>query len=103
MLTIYTAKTFFARLIGLLGKSNLPPDEALLIPHCMGVHTWFMRFPIDVVWLDWQNKVIEIQANLGPWRVARGPKGTVACLELAEGGAGKHALFVGNDIASLLN
>ncbi len=97
-LKIHTAKTFFARLIGLLWRTSLPPDEALLISRCAGVHTWFMRFTIDVVWLDSENRILGVVENLKPWKTARGPVGTVHCLELAAGGVKRHNIEVGQNI-----
>ena len=95
-LKIHIAKTFSARLIGLLGRASLPPDEALLIPRCAGVHTWFMRFAIDVLWLDENNRVIGMVEDLKPWKTARGPIGTVHCLELAAGEAKNQKFDVGS-------
>ena len=94
-LKIHVAKTFFARLIGLLGRTSLPPDEALLISRCAGVHTWFMRFAIDALWLDENNRVIGMAENLKPWKTARGPVGTVHCLELAAGGVKRQRIGMG--------
>ncbi|MEI6515320.1 MAG: DUF192 domain-containing protein [bacterium] len=66
------AGTFHARAEGLLGKSGLEPGYGLLIRPCSSIHTLFMRFPIDVIFLDSQNRVVRIVRNLPPWRMARG-------------------------------
>ena len=49
---IIEARGFLTRLIGLAGRADLPPDTALHLPRCRSVHTFGMRFPLDLVWLD---------------------------------------------------
>ena len=66
------ADTHWSRMRGLLGTS--PSDFrngcGLWIVPCRGVHTWAMRFPIDVVYLDRARSVIHIERDLSPWRFA---------------------------------
>ena len=83
-----------------MGRGSLPLGEALLIPRCAGVHTWFMRFAIDVVWLDNGNRILGVVENLKQWKTARGPAGTVHCLELVAGGAKRHEIEVGTIVHS---
>ena len=87
------AKTYFARLRGLIG-SRLGPDEALLIPHCRQVHTFFMSYPIDIVFLDKAMRVISIH-TLSPWRISPLILGSFYALELPKGGAKKQGIEVG--------
>jgi hypothetical protein len=82
---VAVADTFLSRFIGLLGRSGLGVEEALLIKPCASIHTFFMRFPIDLVFLDKQNRVLRICTAVGPNRVRLGPRGTVSVLEVAEG------------------
>ncbi|MBP5296859.1 MAG: DUF192 domain-containing protein [Bacteriovoracaceae bacterium] len=63
------ADNFFSRGKGLLGRSFLAPQTGLLIRPCNSIHTFFMQFPIDVIFLDGQGQVIKIQRNLAPWRL----------------------------------
>jgi len=56
------------RMKGLLGHSSLPEDEGLWFPHETSVHTFFMRFPIDVAFLDRRGRVIALYHSLRPWR-----------------------------------
>lgn len=79
------ADTFGARLRGLLGRKALADGEGLLLKPLSSVHTWFMRFPIDVVFLDRELKVVKV-IQLPPWRVAAA-RGAHAALELAAGAA----------------
>jgi uncharacterized membrane protein (UPF0127 family) len=61
------ADRFFPRMWGLLGRPGLPAGEGLVIVPCRSVHMAFMRFPIDVVFLDRQG-VVRHAMQLGPWR-----------------------------------
>ena len=54
---VEVAATFWERLIGLIGRSNLKPGAGLLIEPCRSVHTFFMRFPIDVIFIDGEGRV----------------------------------------------
>jgi len=76
------ADTFWSRLVGLLNRKNLSPGEGLLINPCRGVHTWFMRFPIDVVFLDRDLRVVGVVENLTPYRCSPFFNNAVMTLEL---------------------
>jgi uncharacterized protein len=92
------AETFMSRLRGLLGRSELPRDEGLLIIPCGSVHTWFMRFPIDVVFLDRDLRVVGVAADVRPWRM-RWRRGGKRVLELAAGEAAARGVGVGDRLA----
>ena len=79
-------KSSFARMRGLLGRSGLEPGGGMLIDAAPSVMTFFMRFPIDVVFLDRDRKVVGVRHALRPWRVA-GARRAVAALELPAGTA----------------
>jgi hypothetical protein len=82
------ARSFFARGRGLMGHSGLAPGEGLLIDPCSSVHSFFMRFPIDVVFADKTHRVVGLTATMvpnrpyaGAWRaryVVELPAGTIA-------------------------
>ncbi len=55
---------------GLLGRAGLEPGGGLWIVPCESVHTFFMRFPIDLVYLDRNNRVRKVQHAVGPWRLS---------------------------------
>lgn len=61
------AENFFSRTKGLLGKKSLAENEALIIKPCNSIHTLFMRFAIDAVFLDRQNKVVALKENMEPF------------------------------------
>jgi len=52
---------------GLLGRKDLAKDNALIITHCQSIHMFFMKFPIDVVFCDNQNKVVGLCRNIKPF------------------------------------
>ena len=58
------------RMRGLLGRTGLAEDEALLIPRCGSIHMFFMRFAIDAVFLSAHGTVLKVCENLKPWRLA---------------------------------
>lgn len=81
---VRVARRPWERMIGLLGRRSLEPDEALLIPHCRSVHTWFMRFPLDVVFLDAAGVVVRMIEHLPAFRIVW-VRGADAVLELPAG------------------
>jgi uncharacterized membrane protein (UPF0127 family) len=78
------AESFAARLRGLLGRRALPAREGMLIRRESSVHTFFMRFAIDVVFLDADERVLRIDPDVGPWRL-KACRGARSVLELAAG------------------
>jgi uncharacterized membrane protein (UPF0127 family) len=67
------ARRFAERLIG-LSWSGRPRALALLIPRCRSVHTFGMRFPLDLYWLGPSGDVIRVDRGVRPWRIARCPQ-----------------------------
>jgi len=69
-LRVFHARSFVARLFGLLGRRPLAAGEGLLLEPCSSVHTIGMRYPIDIVMLDGENRVLATRSALAPLRVA---------------------------------
>ena len=69
---------------GLLGRTSLAKDHALVIAPCGGVHTFFMKFPIDVMFVARDGTVRRIASAVRPWRVALSPR-AFAVIETAAG------------------
>ncbi|PYV43996.1 MAG: DUF192 domain-containing protein [Acidobacteria bacterium] len=65
-----TADTIFSSLIGLLGKRNLPHGAGLWLVPCQSIHTMWMRFPIDVIFLDSEKTVVHLIENMKPFRIS---------------------------------
>jgi uncharacterized protein len=98
-LSVATAETFCTRLIGLMGKTSI--DTGLLITDCGSIHTFFMKVPIDAVFIGKDNKVLEIAFNLKPWKVVLPVTGAETTLELAAGSAAKMDIKKGDSITYL--
>lgn len=79
------AATFGSRLRGLLGRSSFEPGEGLHLAPCNAIHTLFMRFPIDVLFLDRDGVVLLALSRLPPWRATRIVSGARSVLELPAG------------------
>jgi uncharacterized membrane protein (UPF0127 family) len=80
---------------GLLGRDGLDPDAALVIAPSNGIHTFFMRFPIDVIYTDRAGSVLKIREALAPWRLSA-CLGGFAVVEMAAGSAARADLRVGD-------
>jgi uncharacterized membrane protein (UPF0127 family) len=93
------ARSFLARLRGLMGAATLPPGVGLLLDGDNAIHTCFMRFPIDVVFLDDQARVLHLIHRLSPWRVSRIVWRARAVLELPSGTLARTGTRVGDRLA----
>jgi uncharacterized membrane protein (UPF0127 family) len=78
------ATSFASRFRGLMGVARLPPGSGLLLPGTSSVHTHFMRFPIDAVFLDSERRIVKVVKALRPWRMAAA-KAAASVLELSAG------------------
>lgn len=96
-LFVHEAKRFRARLLGLLALPRLRPGEALALQPCGSVHTCFMRYAIDVVYLDADDIVIKVVPALAPWRVSA-CWGARTTLEMAAGEAARLQVRAGTHI-----
>jgi uncharacterized protein len=84
-----------ARLRGLLGRASMGRDEGILLRPASSIHTAFMRFAIDAVFLDRDLKVVRVAADLKPWRMA-GCRGARAVLELSSGESERRGVRPGD-------
>jgi uncharacterized membrane protein (UPF0127 family) len=85
------------RMRGLLGRRALRSGEGLLLTPAGSIHTLFMRFAIDAVFLDGDRRVVKVVAGLRPWRAAAG-RGARAVLELPAGEAGERGVRTGDQL-----
>ena len=95
---VAVADTRAARAVGLLTRSGLNPGEGLWIVPSRGVHTWGMRFPIDIVALDQEGVVVDRVAVLKPWRIRLPRRGTAGVLELPAGALDATGTEIGHRI-----
>lgn len=89
------ARNPLSRFLGLMGRPSLEDGHGLLIKPCSSIHTFFMRFPIDVVFLDREEVVVGIEPSLAPWKTA-GRRGAKAVVELAAGECERRGVQVGD-------
>ena len=101
-LTVRRADRFLGRLAGLLFSSPLQPGQGLLLVPCASVHTAFMRYSIDVIFLDREGRICRIVPRLAPWRAAASI-GAHQALELAAGEAARLGLQAGQSLAQGLS
>ena len=90
------ATNFGSRLKGLLFQKKPITKEGLLLKPCNSVHMFFMRFPIDVVFLDSSNKVVKGVSYLKPWRIVPPVSGAHSALELPAGMIREREICVGD-------
>jgi uncharacterized protein len=89
------ADSALRRMRGLLGRKRIDSDEGILLRPAPAIHTCFMRFAIDAVFLDRELRVLSVTPDLRPWRIAR-QKGARAVLELPAGEARRRAVQAGD-------
>jgi uncharacterized membrane protein (UPF0127 family) len=93
--SVERAVTRATRKRGLLGRDGMPAGSALMIEPCPAVHTAFMRFAIDIVFVDRKGYAIKIVRNLGAWRIAVSPRAH-AVIEMPAGSLEQVDLAIGD-------
>lgn len=88
--------TLAQRTRGLLGRGSLPPGQAVWISPCSAIHTIGMSFPIDAIFLDSERRVVRIERDIDPWRMAWGGTGAESVLEVQSGWLAAGAVAVGD-------
>lgn len=83
---------------GLLGRGALAPDAGLLIRGCSSVHTCFMRFAIDLVYLAADDRICRLVPSLRPWRLSVAGGGARSVLELPSGRLARSDFVVGQHV-----
>lgn len=86
------------RTVGLLGTGGLEPGEGLWIEGAPSIHMFFMRYPIDAVFVDGGGRVTKVVPDLKPWRVVWWARGAKDCLELPAGAAAAAGIQVGDEL-----
>lgn len=92
------ASSFLKRLKGLMFTKELEQDKSMYIDKCNQIHTFFMNYNIDVLYLDKNNTVIHIDESLRPGKVVKKVVDAVAVLELQEGKIKSSNIEVGDVI-----
>jgi hypothetical protein len=92
------ARSSLDRTVGLLTTPEVEPGEGLWIERSPSIHMFFMRYPIDAVFVSAEGRVTKIAANLKPWRVVWWARGARDCLELRAGAAAEAGIQVGDQL-----
>ncbi len=89
---VEVAKSSWARFVGLMGRNSMSSGSALWIEPCNSIHMFFMRFAIDVLFLDRQMRVKKVMLELKPWRISPIVFGARTTVELPAGTLADRAL-----------
>jgi uncharacterized membrane protein (UPF0127 family) len=92
---VEVADTIWSRFVGLMFRRELPPGHGLVIRPCNSIHMFFMRFALDVVFIDGDGRVVRVLDSIRPWRASSLVRGAKAAIELPAGTAGRAALAPG--------
>ncbi len=92
------ASSFFARAQGLLGTKKLSPNKTLWIHRCNNIHTFFMNYAIDCVFVDHKLKVCAVAENVHPWRIVLPKWKARSVFEMSAGLAKSAQIEVGDQL-----
>lgn len=90
-----TATSFFSRLRGLLGHEPLEMNEGLWISPCNSIHTFFMSFTIDCVFLNYDGAVVALRSRVKPYRMVAPIFAASSVVELSAGAIEKNQIVLG--------
>ena len=93
---IEVAETAVQRVKGLLGRDCLADGQGLLFKHCSSLHTFFMQFPIDIIYTDKNGKVLKLARGTRPFKLVAAPFRSFYALELPEGAIQESRTKVGD-------
>ena len=95
---MWRADRLLSRMVGLLTTSLLSEEQALWIDPCNSIHTFFMRFPIDVVFVAGDLKVKKVYENVKPWRFIFPVWGACSTIEMPVGAVHRGRIEVGDQL-----
>lgn len=90
------ANTATKRFLGLMGRKALAPNEALWLRPCSSIHTFWMRFAIDVIYVNRQLQIVKLIENVRPFRLTLPVKHTASVIEMSVNSISQHNLQVGD-------
>lgn len=94
----HVRRTWLGRAKGLLGRDGLDSGEAMLLTRCRSIHTFGMRFPIDVIYANNDLEIVGLREGVRPWRSPRGFAGCRHVIEAGAGAIGEWQLAVGDQL-----
>jgi uncharacterized membrane protein (UPF0127 family) len=93
---VVNAETFYQRFVGFMFKKE--SDYALLLKNCKSIHTFFMRFDLDIIYLDKENKVIQIIKQLKPFNIILPINNACSILEIPSNIIGNIGFLIGKKL-----
>ena len=100
---VENANHFFRRFMGLMYRKSLAENRGLLLTPCNEIHTFFMRFAIDTVYISKDNTIVYIDEAVEPNKIRKRVKGAYKVLELNAGIAKEIGIAAGDKINFLSN
>jgi len=92
------ANTLLSRMKGLLGRKSLGPGEGLVITPCVSIHTFGMRFGIDVIFFDGANRAVAVLSEVKPYRATRLYPSAAGVIELPSGTLKSSPVDIGDEL-----
>jgi uncharacterized membrane protein (UPF0127 family) len=92
---VAVADNVLSRFMGLMFRKELLPGHGLAIRPCNSIHMFFMRFPLDVVFVDGDGRVVRVLDSIRPWRASSFVRGAKAAIELPAGTAARSVVVPG--------
>lgn len=89
------ADSIVSRFMGLMFRKELPAGHGLAIRPCNSIHMFFMRFALDVVFVDGDGRVVRVLDSIRPWRASNFVRGAKAAIELPAGTAARSGVTAG--------
>ena len=93
------AATFWSRLRGYIARPRPKPGEGILLIPCDAIHTWWMTFELDVLFLDDRGRVLELVRSLRPWKRTRKVAGARYVLEVPAGTIDASGTRAGDELS----
>lgn len=91
------AKNMFSRMKGLMGKKEI--DYAMYFYPCNAIHTFFMKIPIDVLYLDNCGNILSMDINLKPWKIGKYHRKAKCVIELPSNSIQKYNIQIGQMVS----
>ena len=93
---VEAAEGVVSRFMGLMFRADLPEGHGIVLRPCSSIHMFFMRIPLDVIFVDAEGRVVRLYENLRPWRMTGMVLKAKACIELPVGTIARGGVVVGS-------
>ena len=92
------AQSFWSRLRGFLARPEPQPGQGLILDPCQSVHMWGMRYSLDILFSDHENRVVHIQPSLKPWKLSKRVPSAQRVIELPVGTLQASGTCIGDEL-----